>query len=77
MIMLYRKTHTKDTQAMQANMLHQIEIDQAARQYDEKQIDKLRHYLQQVDADNELDMIGKGKSVSEWAIDYMERLSNA
>ena len=67
MTMLHAKNHTEDMQAMQGK------YEKAAIDHDREQIDMLRKYLVAVDPDSELEMIGKGKTVTEWAMCFISR----
>ena len=59
---------------MQANMLHQIEIDQASRRHDVAEIQRLKDYLIEVDPEGELRFTGR--SVIDWALDLISRKLN-
>ena len=47
--------------------------EKAAIDNDREQINVLRQYLMAVDPDSELEMIGKGKTVTEWAMCFISR----
>lgn len=67
MIISHLITPSEDTAAMLDK------YEKAAIDYDREHTEMLKQYLRKVDPDGELRMIGKGKSVMEWAVDFISR----